>query len=79
MAQEKEIKVKERYTGTVLKTTLQGALVDIESEKPAFIHISQAVSESDPKKVINSIEEVLKNGEKYDKKQTNNSDAPLAG
>lgn len=66
MAQEKEIKVKERYTGTVLKTTLQGALVDIESEKPAFIHISQAVSESDPKKVINSIEEVLKNGEKYD-------------
>jgi len=66
MAQEKEIKVKERYTGTVLKTTLQGALVDIGSEKPAFIHISQAVKEGDPKKVVNSIEETLKNGEKYD-------------
>ena len=66
MKQQEEIKAKERYTGTVLKTTLQGALVDIGSEKPAFIHISQAVKEDDPKKQINSIEEVLEKGQKFD-------------
>jgi predicted RNA-binding protein with RPS1 domain len=61
--EQQEIKAKERYTGTVLKTTLQGALVDIGSEKPAFIHISQAVKNGDPKKEINSIEEVLEKGQ----------------
>jgi len=66
MEQNKEIKAKERYTGTVLKTTLQGALVDIGSEKPAFIHISQAVKDDDPKKQINSIDEVLEVGQKMD-------------
>lgn len=66
MEQEQEIKAKERYTGTVLKTTLQGALVDIGSDKPAFIHISQAVKENNPKQQINSIEEVLKTGQKLD-------------
>lgn len=64
--EQKEIKAKELYTGTVLKTTLQGALVDIGSEIPAFIHISQAVKEGDPKKPINSIEEVLEKGQKLD-------------
>jgi len=64
--EQQEIKAKERYTGTVLKTTLQGALVDIGSEKPAFIHISQAVKDGDPKKEINSIEEVLEKGQKVD-------------
>ena len=66
MEQGKEIKAKERYTGTVLKTTLQGALVDIGSEVPAFIHISQAVKDGDPKKPINSIEEVLEKGQKLE-------------
>ncbi len=66
MEQEKEIKAKERYTGTVLKTTLQGALVDIGSEKPAFIHISQAVKDNDPKIEINSIEEVFEKGQQAD-------------
>jgi len=66
MEQEKEIKAKERYTGTVLKTTLQGALVDIGSEKPAFIHISQAVKDNDPKIEINSIEEVLEQGQQVE-------------
>ncbi len=65
MSQE-EIKIKERYTGTVLKTTLQGALVKIGSEKPAFIHISQAVKDGNPKIQINSIEEVLEKGQKLD-------------
>ena len=66
MEQEKEIKSKERTTGTVLKTTLQGALVDIGSEKPAFIHISQAVKDNDPKIQINSIEEVLEKGQELE-------------
>ena len=66
MEQTKEIKAKERYTGTVLKTTLQGALVDIGSEIPAFIHISQVVKDGDAKKPINSIEEVMEKGQKID-------------
>ncbi|NLN70522.1 MAG: S1 RNA-binding domain-containing protein [Chloroflexi bacterium] len=66
MEQEKEIKTKERYTGTVLKTTLQGALVDIGSKTPAFIHISQAVKDGDTRKPINSIEEVLEKGQVMD-------------
>ncbi len=61
-----EFKAKERYMGTVLKTTLQGALVDIGSEKPAFIHISQAVKDGNPKTEINSVEEVLEKGQKLD-------------
>lgn len=64
--EQQEFKEKERYTGTVLKTTLQGALVDIGSEKPVFIHISQAVKDGDPKIEINSIEEVLEKGQKLD-------------
>jgi predicted RNA-binding protein with RPS1 domain len=66
MEQEKEINAKERYTGTVLKTTLQGALVNIGADKPAFIHISQAVKDGDPRAQVNSIEEVLKVGQKVD-------------
>jgi small subunit ribosomal protein S1 len=64
--EQQEIKAKERYTGTVLKTTLQGALVDIGSEIPAFIHISQAVKKDKSKAQINSIEEVLEKGQKVD-------------
>ena len=66
MEQEQDIKAKERYTGTVLKTTLQGALVNIGVDKPAFIHISQAVKDDDPKAQINSIEEVIKVGQTLD-------------
>jgi predicted RNA-binding protein with RPS1 domain len=66
MEQQEEIKVKQRYTGTVLKTTLQGALVDIGSEKPAFIHISQVVKDDDPRKQVNSIEDVIQKGQKVD-------------
>jgi len=66
MEQVKDVKTKERYTGTVLKTTLQGALVDIGTETPAFIHISQAVKDGDPKKTINSIDEVLEKDQQQD-------------
>jgi small subunit ribosomal protein S1 len=66
MDEVKDIKPKQRYSGTVLKTTLQGALVDIGSEKPAFIHISQAVKDGDPRVQINSIEEVLEVGQELE-------------
>ena len=66
MEEQIEIKAKQRYSGTVLKTTLQGALVDIGSEKPAFIHISQVVKDEDPRKQVNSIEDVLQKGQKMD-------------
>lgn len=58
-----QIEVKQKFEGKVLKTTLQGALVDIGSKLPAFIHISQVVKDNDPRITINSIEEVLKEGE----------------
>jgi len=35
------IRRKSKYTGTVLKTTLAGAVVDIGAEVPGVIHISQ--------------------------------------
>jgi len=66
MEQQQEYKAKERHTGTVLKTTLQGALIDIGSEKPAFIHISQAVKDGDPRAQINSIEEVMQKDQQLD-------------
>jgi len=66
MEQQKEFKTKERHSGTVLKTTLQGALIDIGSEKPAFIHISQAVKDGDPRAQINSIEEVMQKDQQLD-------------
>lgn len=58
-----EIQAKQKFVGKVLKTTLQGALVEIGSKLPAFIHISQVVKDENPKAPINSIEEVLKVGQ----------------
>ncbi len=58
-----EVQPKQQFEGKVLKTTLQGALVDIGSKLPAFIHISQVVKDNNPKLSVNSIEEVLKIGD----------------
>ena len=58
-----QIEAKQRFEGKVLKTTLQGALVDIGTKLPAFIHISQVVKDNDPKIPVNSIDEVLKEGD----------------
>lgn len=57
------IQPKDRIDGKVLKTSLQGALVDIGSNLPSFIHISQVVKDNNPKLPVNSIEEVLKVGD----------------
>jgi len=56
-----EVKRKARYTGSVLKTTLAGALVDIGLEKPAVIHISQLQKEP-----VKRVEDVLTVGQEVD-------------
>lgn len=63
VAPAEEIQAKQKVTGKVLKTTLQGALVEIGSKLPAFIHISQVVKDNNPNTTVNSLEEVLKEGQ----------------
>jgi len=60
-----EIKAKTHYKGTVLKTSLAGALIDIGTGTPALIHISQLVGEN-PDEPIKSVEDVLKPGAEVD-------------
>jgi predicted RNA-binding protein with RPS1 domain len=59
-----EIKQKMKFTGKVLKTTLAGAAFDIGAEKPAMLHVSQMVSNSN--EPILSVTDVLKEGEELD-------------
>jgi len=56
-----EIKRKTHFTGTVMKTTLAGALVDIGLETPGVVHISQL--QIDP---VNRVEDVVKVGQTVD-------------
>ena len=52
------IKRKTQYTGTVLKTTLAGAVVDIGAQVPGVIHISQLQEGQ-----TNRVEDVVKVGQ----------------
>jgi small subunit ribosomal protein S1 len=56
-----EIKRKAQYTGTVVKTTLAGAIVDIGVGVPGVVHISQL--QKDP---VNRVEDVVKVGQTVD-------------
>ncbi len=56
-----EIKRKAQYTGTVVKTTLAGAIVDIGVGVPGVVHISQL--QKDP---VNRVEDVIKVGQTVD-------------
>ncbi len=56
-----EIKRKEHFTGTVVKTTLAGAIVDIGVGTPGVVHISQL--QKDP---VNRVEDVVKVGQTVD-------------
>ena len=40
-----DVKLKTKYSGTVIKTSLAGALVDIGLETPGVVHISQLQKE----------------------------------
>jgi small subunit ribosomal protein S1 len=56
-----EIKRKQHFTGTVVKTTLAGAVVDIGLEVPGVVHISQIQAEP-----VNRVEDVIQPGQKVD-------------
>lgn len=56
-----EIKPKTRLTGTVVKTTLAGAVIDIGQSVPGILHVSQI--EADPAK---RIDELLQVGQSID-------------
>lgn len=56
-----DVKRKMQFTGTVVKTSLAGAVVDIGLEKPGVIHISQLQKEP-----VNRVEDVVKVGQKVE-------------
>jgi len=56
-----EIKRKMRFTGTVLKITLAGAVVDIGVGIPGVVHISQLQSEP-----VNRVEDIIQPGQTVD-------------
>lgn len=59
-----ELKPKMKFTGTVMKTTLAGAVIDIGVGRPAVIHVSQIVSPDNLP--IKSVKDVLKEGQAID-------------
>jgi ribosomal protein S1 len=56
-----EVKRKMQFTGTVVKTSLAGAVVDIGLEMPGVVHISQLQKEP-----VNRVEDVVQVGQKVD-------------
>ena len=56
-----DVKRKMQFTGTVVKTALAGAVVDIGVEIPGVIHISQLQQEP-----VNRVEDVLQVGQSVD-------------
>ncbi len=57
--QDQAITAKQKFEGKVIKTSLQGVLVDIGSKLPAFLHISQVVDPADSEKVVTNLDTVL--------------------
>ena len=53
-----DLERKMQLTGTVVKTTLAGALVDIGLDVPGVVHISQLQAEP-----VNRVEDVVQNGD----------------
>jgi len=56
-----DVKRKMQFTGTVVKTSLAGAVVDIGLEMPGVVHISQLQKEP-----VNRVEDVVQVGQKVD-------------
>jgi small subunit ribosomal protein S1 len=63
--QENDVKPKMHYTGTVVKTGLAGAIIDVGIGKPAVIHISQIVPDAQ-EQPIKRVDDVLKIGQQVD-------------
>ena len=57
----KNIKRKMHFTGTVVKTALAGAVIDIGLEMPGVVHISQLQKEP-----VNRVEDVINVGQTVD-------------
>ena len=56
-----EINRKEKRTGTVVKTMLAGAIIDIGMDTPGILHISQLQKEA-----VNKVDDVLQVGQSVD-------------
>lgn len=56
---ESNITAKQKFEGKVVKTSLQGALVDIGSSLPAFLHVSQVIDPAHPDKALSGLDAVL--------------------
>jgi small subunit ribosomal protein S1 len=59
-----ELRQKMQLSGTVVKTKLAGAVIDIGTGKPAVLHISQIIAPEN--KPFKSVTEVLTDGQKID-------------
>ncbi|HOV30949.1 MAG TPA: S1 RNA-binding domain-containing protein [Anaerolineaceae bacterium] len=62
-ANEPKLKPKQKYEGKVMKTSLQGAIVDIGENLPGFLHISQVVDSANPNAAVINLEDVVKVGD----------------
>ena len=60
-----EVKVKTHYNGKVVKTSLAGALVDIGTGTPAYLHVSQIVP-ADTSQPIKRVEDVIQLGQELE-------------
>lgn len=58
-----EIKRKMKFTGTVQKISLAGAVIDIGTEQPAVLHISQMATENEEGESIRRVEDILTVGQ----------------
>ncbi len=63
--EENDVRPKMHFTGTVVKTGLAGAIIDVGIGRPAVIHISQIVPEAQ-EQPIKRVEDVLKVGQQVD-------------
>jgi predicted RNA-binding protein with RPS1 domain len=64
VSESNEVKVKTHYTGKVLKTSLAGALVDIGTGTPAYLHVSQVPTQDST--AIKRLEEILPIGQEVE-------------
>jgi len=52
-----------KFEGKVMKTSLQGAIIDIGESLPGFLHISQVVNTVHPDTPVINLEDTLKIGD----------------
>lgn len=57
------LKPKQKFEGKVMKTSLQGAILDIGEKVPGFLHISQVINVEKPDAVVKNLEDVIKVGD----------------